>query len=403
MNCLNCKSKKLKNILDLGKSPISNLLLKEKKKTKEYNLAIVFCEKCNLVQQKKIVNEKKIFSNDYPYLSSISKTWKNHCLNSANKLIKKFNLNSNDLVMEIASNDGTYLEFFAAKKIKTLGIEPASAPYRISISKGIDTHKNYFNYKFSNKLKKNKPKLILANNVIAHVPNLNSFLKGVRNIIENNVFICEFPYLENLIRKNLIDTIYHEHYFYHSINTMQKILNQNDLEAYDFDKISTHGGSIRLYIKKRNNLNFRIRSKLIKIQKKEVISKLNSFENIKKLDQQAKNLKKKLRTFFEKIKKNKLKLIGYGAAAKSVTMIKFMNIQSEVMPFIIDKSKTKINKYIPNTNIKIKGFNFLKEYKPDYILVFVWNINKEIVSSIKKVKGIKPKIFTIIPKLKFNK
>ncbi len=403
MNCLNCKSKDLKSILDLGKSPISNLLLKENKKTAEYNLSIVFCKKCKLVQQKEIVNEKKIFSNNYPYLSSVSKTWKDHCFNSTIKLIKRFNLKSNDLIMEIASNDGTYLEFFDKKKINTLGIEPASIPYKISKSKGINTFQNYFNYEFSKKLKKYKPKLILANNVIAHVPNINSFLKGVRNIISENVFICEFPYLDNLIRKNLIDTIYHEHYFYHSINTIEKILNQNDLEAYDYEKISTHGGSIRLYVKKRNNMKFKKSNRLILIKKKEKKLKLNSFQNLKKLDAKAKNLKSKLHIFLKKIKKNNLKLIGYGAAAKAVTMIKYMNINNDEMPYIIDKSQTKINKYIPNTNIKIKGFNFLKKYDPDYVLVFVWNINKEVESSIKKIGEINPKIFTIIPKIKFNK
>ena len=186
---------------------------------------------------------------------------------------------------------------FLIKKIKTLGIEPASIPYKISKSKGINTFQNYFNYEFSKKLKKYKPKLILANNVIAHVPNINSFLKGVRNIISENVFICEFPYLDNLIRKNLIDTIYHEHYFYHSINTIEKILNQNDLEAYDYEKISTHGGSIRLYVKKRNNMKFKKSNRLILIKKKEKKIKLNSFQNLKKLDAKAKNLKSKLHIF----------------------------------------------------------------------------------------------------------
>ena len=141
---------------------------------------------------------------------------------------------------------------------------------------------------------------------------------------------------------------------------MEKILNKNDLEAYDFDRISNHGGSIRLYVKKMNNLQFKISRKLMAIQEKEKRLKLNSLENLKKLSIRAKNLNKKLQILFANVKKNNLKLIGYGAAAKSVTMIKYMNIESDVMPFIIDRSKTKINKYVPNTNIKIKGFKFLK-------------------------------------------
>ena len=404
MSCLNCKSKNFDSIIDLGKSPPSNFLsVNLNDKCKEYELKLVFCKKCKLTQQKKIIDSKKIFSKNYPYISSISKTWVKHCGNGSKKIISKFNLKKNDLVLEIASNDGTYLNFFKKKKMRVLGIEPALLPFQIANKNRIKTINNFFNFEFSKKLKKICPKVILANNVIAHVPNLNSFLKGIKNIIGDNVFICEFPYLKYLVKNNLIDTIYHEHYFYHSVEVFNSILKKNNLTAFDYDFINVHGGSIRLYIKSVDNKKFLIKRKIIKLIDNEIKTKLNSPSYLKMVDKKAQKNKIKIINFLLKLKKNKYKILGYGAAAKAVTMIKFLKINYKHIPFIIDRSSTKIGKFIPNTGIKIENFEFIKKFKPDFVIIFTWNIKNEIISSIRnKSYGKKIKFITLLPKIKID-
>lgn len=390
MNCRFCKSKKVINILDLGKIPLSNNFIKKNDIThaKKYDLKIFICSKCLLVQTKDIVKKNVIFNKNYLYYSSFSKSWLDHSKNLALNLIKEFNLNKSTQVLEIASNDGYLLNFFQGKKIPCIGIEPSESVAKIAKKKKIKTYINFFNKKLADKLikKKIKPKIIIALNVIAHTPDLVDFVCGIKVLIQKKgICIIEFPHLINLLKKYQFDTIYHEHFSYFSLHAIINIFKKNDMNIFSCSSIPTHGGSLRIYVKHNANNDYKIEENVKQILSKEntaginKISYYNNFNNkIKKI---CKINKKKIKT----LSKNK-KLIGYGAAAKSTIFCNSLDLNKNHIKFIVDKNKFKIGRYIPGSNIPIFDVKSIKKFKPDYILIFPWNLKNEIINQLKFTK-----------------
>ena len=408
MKCRFCKSKEFSNFLDLGKTPLSNSFLKKtelNKKEKIFPLHAFVCNNCLLVQLKEFENPKKIFS-EYAYFSSYSKSWLEHSKKFVDECIKEFGINEKNQVIEIASNDGYLLQYFKKKKIPVLGIEPAKNVANIAKNKGIHTITKFFGIKTANQLVKKGTKgdLIIANNVIAHVPNLNDFVKGLKILLENDGIISiEFPHILKLIQKNQFDTIYHEHFSYFSFLTIRKIFSKHKMTIFDVKEITTHGGSLRIFVKHNTNKKTKIQSSVKKLIDKEKKFNINKIKTYKNFQPKIENIKKDIQQFFLNSKNKKLKIVGYGAPAKGNTLLNYCNINENDLEFTVDISPHKKGLFLPGTHIEIKDPNEIKRKKPDYVLILPWNLKEEIIHEHEYIKRWGGKFVIPIPKVKIIK
>ena len=401
--CRACKTNNRIFTLRLGKSPISNALIKNvKSKSHKYPLNLFICKNCYLGQLEDFVTKNKIFNSRYRYFSSYSKHWVNHSKKLVNKVKKKFNINKKkSLVAEIASNDGYLLQHLVKKNIKCYGVEPSTSVAKISQEKGIKTFIKFFNEKTAIYLKKKKLSvdIIFALNVVGHVPDLISFMKGVSILLKNDgVLVIEIPYFINLIKKRQFDTIYHEHFSYFSVISMNNVLKKSKLHIFDIEYIDTHGGSIRYYVSK-NNSKYKQTLKIVKFCRDEKLF-LNDKKNYMKFLSELKNIKLRIKNFFEKLKKKKKLVVGYGAAAKTTILTNLCNIKKSDIAYVVDRNKFKVNYNIPGSMLKINPESALKKDKPDLIILFVWNLAKEIKKQLSYTKKWKANIYTLYPKIK---
>ncbi len=402
-SCRVCKSNKRIYTLRLGKAPISNALIKNvNTKIYKYPLNLFICKNCYLGQLEDFVSKKKIFNNRYRYFSSFSKHWVSHSKKLVNKIEKRFSINKkNSLVAELASNDGYLLQHFVKKKIKCYGVEPSLSVAKVSKQKGIKTFVRFFNEKTAKYLKRKRLSVdvIIALNVVGHVPDIISFMKGSHLLLKNDgVLVVEIPYFLNLIKKKQFDTIYHEHFSYFSIVSMINILKICKLHIFDFEYIDTHGGSIRYYISKKNS-KYKSTSKILKILKNEK-KFFNKKNNYIKFMNEFKNIKLNIKNFFLNMKKKKKLIIGYGAAAKTTILTNLCKIKKNNIAYVVDRNKYKINYYIPGSMLKINSESSIKKDKPDLIVLFVWNIAKEIKKQLNYTKKWKAQMYTFYPKIK---
>ncbi len=405
MICRNCSSQLTNLFLDLDTAPPSNNILKKnelKKSELFYPLRVFVCKKCFLLQTEDFVSVEDLFDELYPYFSSTSTSWVEHAKKYVDKMIKEFNLNKKSLVLEVAANDGYLLQFFNKKKIPNFGIEPTKSTSKKAKEKNIDIIEEFFNTNLAKKLKKNKGKvdLLIANNVLAHVPNLNDFLKGVEIILhEKGIATFEFPYVKNLIDKVQFDTIYHEHFSYFSFTSVNNVLNRNNLYVFDVEQIKTHGGSLRIYVQNKkgiNSLTGNVR-KFLSDEKKAGYTNINFY---KKFQPKVNKIKYRFLKFLIKNKLENKKIVAYGAAAKGNTLLNYCGIRSDLIDFIVDKNSYKQNKFTPGSRILIKDVSSISTYKPDIIIILPWNLSKEISNELKFIKKWNAKLYTIIPEVK---
>lgn len=399
--CKSCNSN-TKLIYSFGKLPLANSLSNLRSKFKKYDLTLVFCKKCLLVQTKHNLKKELIFHKDYPYLSSTSKTSLDFYKKFSIKLKKRFNL-KNKFIVEVGSNDGYLLQFFKKKNNKLLGVEPSNFPAKIANSKGIPTLNKFFNYELSKHIisKYNQADFIIANNVFAHIDNLNNFVKGFENMLsDKGILIIEFQYLCKVVEDELFDNIYHEHYFYYSLHSIIEVLKKYKLHVFDCEKILTHGGSLRIYIKKdkpKNKINLKI-NKILNDEKDNGIKKFEYYKNIS----EKINLKiKKNFNFFKNLEIKNKKIAGFGAAAKTSSVLNFCKINSKTVDVLFDKSKPKQNKFLSGTNIRIIKPTKQKINEYDILVIFIWNLKNEILKYLKSLKIKKNiKIYILHPFIK---
>ena len=406
MNCRSCGKFSKYSFLDLGHSPPSNAFLKKKSdKEKVYPLKIFFCELCYLVQTHDFASRRELFNKNYVYFSGFSKTWINHLKKFVSALENRLFLNKNSFIVEIASNDGTLQEILSKKNYKSLGIEPTNSTAKVAEAKGLAVIKKFFGKELAINLKEKnlKADLIVANNVLAHVPNINDFISGLKILLKpKGIITIEFQHLLNIIKKNQFDTIYHEHYSYLSLISAKNIFLKHNLEIFDAEKLSTHGGSLRIFIKhisdlsKKKSLSFK---NIVDEEKKFGLDKIGVYKNFQN---KVENVKKNFLMFIKKCKKNKNKLCAYGAAAKGNTFFNYLKIKSIHIPFVVDKNPFKVGKYLPGSKIIVKDEKFLIQNKPDYILILPWNLKKEIIKQLSYTKKWKAKFITAIPNIKIH-
>tara|TARA_B110000438_G_scaffold293935_1_gene334557 strand:+ start:70 stop:1302 length:1233 start_codon:yes stop_codon:yes gene_type:complete len=390
-NCRFCDSNLNKIFVNLGDSPLANSYLKENDfhNEKFYPLCIFLCEKCFLVQLEELETPENIFS-DYAYFSSFSSSWLKHAKDFVEMIIPRLSLDKDSLVVEIASNDGYLLQNFVSKNIPVLGIEPAKNVAITAIEKKISTITEFFDSKLAkNLVKKGKTAdLIIGNNVFAHVPCLNDFVSGLKILLkQNGVITLEFPHLLQLIQNNQFDTIYHEHFSYFSLITAKKIFQHHGLRIFDVEELSSHGGSLRLFITHIENTKISETSNVNSVLEKEIsfgLTQINTYENF---SENINQIKINLIDFLEKAKKNSKHVVCYGAPAKGNTLLNYCNISKTLIDYTVDKNPTKQNLFLPGTHIPIFSPEKIMKTKPDFILILPWNLQDEIINELNYVKS----------------
>jgi hypothetical protein len=406
MKCRFCKAELKNLVIDLGLSPLANsFLAKEKTLQKEqfHPLKVFVCEKCFLVQ---LVNDsvtpEEIFS-DYVYFSSFSKLWMEHTKKLSDILIQQFSLDKNSQVIEIASNDGYMLKNFVSNNIPVLGIEPAKNICQIAEKEGIPTINKFFGKSTATELVENgkEADLLIAINVMPHVPDLHDFVSGLKILTRTNgVIVIQFStYLLPFLENNEFDSIYHEHFSYFSLIAIQKILNAYELEIFDVCELSIHGGSLRIFVKHKQNNSFSKKDSVNKLEKKEIefgVEKINMYNDFMN---DISKLKKEIHDFFVNSKLEGKKIACYGAPAKGNTLLNFCELGKNFIDFTVDISPHKQGLFLPGTHIPIFHPDKIKEIKPDLLIILPWNLKEEIIEQMNFIKDWGGKFVTLIPKV----
>jgi SAM-dependent methyltransferase len=404
MNCRHCNKKLENSFVDLGFQPPSNsyLTFEDLKKSEiYYPLRVCYCTNCWLVQTEDYALRTEFFSSDYAYFSSTSKTWLKHAQIYVEMITNKLNLSKDSFVIEIASNDGYLLKNFVSKNIPCLGIEPTENTAAASEALGIPVIKKFFGNDLVNTiLNKGKADLIIGNNVFAHVPDINDFTSAISKILKTNgVLNLEFPYFGNLINDTQFDTIYHEHYSYLSLTSVNSIFLKNGLKIIDIEFIKTHGGSIRVYGALINS-NLKVSDNVSLLLKKEISQGFTKNKFYQTFQDKVDIIKNDLLEFLIKASKENKTVVGFGAAAKGNTLLNYCGIKSDLIKFIVDSAESKQNKFMPGSHIPIYSPEKLNDFIPDYILILPWNLKEEIMDLNNHLKDKGTKFVVALPKIK---
>lgn len=401
MNCRHCHSPLAETFCDLGSSPPSNSFLNEEQCTSPeiyYPLVIRVCQNCWLVQTLDFTRREELFTHDYSYFSSYSATFLEHSRSYVEQMRNEFNLNKGNFVVEIASNDGYLLQFVKDAGIPCLGVEPTESTAAVSKEKGIPTLCEFFGVTTATKiLEDSQPaNLMIANNVLAHVPDINGFIQGFAVLLaEDGVATFEFPHLLKLIEQTAFDTIYHEHYSYLSLTAVVEIFDKNGLEVFRVEEISTHGGSLRVFAQKSEHKAKGIDKSVGKLLAQEEETGVRTLEFYSNFQEKVVKRKNSLLSFLLENQNNKI--IGYGAAAKASTFLNYAGVRKDLIPFVVDKNPNKSGKYLPGCKIPIVEESEIISLEPDYIVIFPWNIKEEIMLQLDYTRNWGAKFVTFIP------
>jgi 2-polyprenyl-3-methyl-5-hydroxy-6-metoxy-1,4-benzoquinol methylase len=402
--CRFCQNPLEHSFCDLGMTPLSNAYLSIEQLEKGelfYPLHAYVCSKCFLVQVKEYELPENIFG-DYAYFSSYSDSWLKHCQNYAEQIISRLKLSSTNKVIEIASNDGYLLQFFKVHNIPVLGIEPAGNVAKVAQEKSIPTMVRFFDSQLAQELKQDNVQadLLIGNNVLAHVSELNDFVKGLKIVLKSHgVITMEFPHLLRLMEGNQFDTIYHEHFSYFSLLAVDKVFKARGLKIFDVEELKTHGGSLRIYAGHEEDSEKKISAKVLEIQKKEQRLGFESLACYVQFSVIVQQLRTDLLNFFLDCKKKGKKIVGYGAPAKGNTLLNFCGIRSQFLDFTVDRSPHKQNRLLPGTHIPIRPIEAIAQAKPDYLFILPWNLKEEIIDQMNFIRKWGAKFVIPIPKL----
>ena len=404
LHCNFCKTRLEHTFVDLGKVPLvsSYLRLEDLQKMEPfYPLHVYVCEKCYLVQLPEVQTPEQIFSN-YPYFSSYSDSWLKHAKAYVEYMIDRFAFNKTSQVIEIASNDGYLLQYFKQKGVTILGVEPAKNVAETAQAKGIPTITKFFGVQVAKELivAGHRGDLILGNNVLAHVPDLNDFVGGMKILLKpQGVITMEFPHLLRLMDENQFDTMYHEHFSYFSFHAVQNLFASHNLVIFDVEEIPTHGGSLRIYGKHKNDKTKKVTHRVGDLLEKEKSRGLLDLKTYYGFGKKVEATKRKLLQFLIQAKNEEKKIVGYGAPAKGNTLLNYCGIRTDFLDYTVDRSPHKQNKYLPGTHIPIKHPDKIKEDKPDYVLILPWNIKDEIMEQLSFIREWGGKFAVPIPEM----
>lgn len=406
MKCRFCGTTLTHEFIDLVNAPPSNAFLTENQLNEPeifYPLKLFVCHNCFLVQIDEYKDSKEIFNQNYAYFSSYSTSWLVHAKRYVEMIIDRFGFDENSQVIEIASNDGYLLQYFQLKQIPVLGIEPATNVAMSAQEKGIETIENFFGANLAKQLvsQNRMADLIIGNNVFAHVPDVNDFVAGLQIALKyNGVITLEFPHLMQLIEQNQFDTIYHEHFSYFSFSTAKLIFEKHGLEIFDVAPISTHGGSLRVYGKHKDDASKNISPNVTTLLHEEKAKGMQTIEYYDGFQDNADRVKSNLIDFLIKQKKNGKRVAAYGAAAKGNTLLNYCGVKKDLIEFVADASPHKQGMFLPGSHIPVVKEDAIVRSKPDYVLILPWNIKNEIMEQLSYIWEWDGRFVVAVPEIK---
>lgn len=402
--CRFCGTPLKTSMVDLGLSPIANEYIKKDNLDAGqyyYPLNVMVCEKCYLVQVAAYRAPENIFTN-YKYFSSFSTSWLAHCKEYVDMIVGRLGLDENKKVFEIACNDGYLLQYFKPYNVPILGIEPAANVAEVTIKKGIDVETEFWGKETAVKIseKHGKADLIIGNNVLAHVPDINGFVEGLKLALdEKGTITMEFPHLLKLMQLNQFDTIYQEHFSYLSLSTVETIFAEHNLKIYDVEELSTHGGSLRIYATHKNNGDFEKGQKVTEVLEQEIRFGLKKMQTYTAFAEQVKQIKRESCKLLIEIKKKGDSIAAFGAAAKGNTFLNYCGIGKEYIDFVADSNVEKQGLFLPGTRIPIVSPDEIRKHKPDYVVLLAWNLKMELSELLDYTREWGCKLITFIPEI----
>jgi SAM-dependent methyltransferase len=394
----------VRTFVDLGMSPLCESFLSAdqlNQMERFYPLHVYICEKCLLVQLKEYVCPENIFT-EYAYFSSYSDSWLQHAKTYTDLMVGRFKIGAQSQVIELASNDGYLLQYFVEKGIPVLGVEPAANVAQTAIKKGIPTVVKFFGTKTARELsaERGKADLLLGNNVLAHVPDLNDFVAGMKLLLKpEGVITMEFPHVMRLMEENQFDTIYHEHFSYFSFATVEKVFPAHGLTIFDVEELPTHGGSLRIYARHSENAEAPITQRLIQLKAREKAAGFTCLKTYLCFVKKVEETKRNLLDFLIKAKREGKSVAGYGAPGKGNTLLNYCGIRTDFIDYTVDRNPYKHGKYTPGTHIPIYDPGKIRETKPDYIFILPWNLKAEIMKQLAYVREWGGRFIIPIPKV----
>jgi hypothetical protein len=406
--CRFCGESLRRTFVNLGMSPLC-----ESYRTCEqlnemepfYPLHVYVCEKCLLVQLLEYVKPESIFT-EYAYFSSYSDSWLAHAKQFVEMSIERFGLSSKNHVVEIASNDGYLLQYFIELGIPALGVEPAANVAKVAIQKGIPTVVRFFGESTARYLadQGKLADLLVGNNVLAHVPDLNDFVKGLKILLAPaGAIIMEFPHLMRLMERNQFDTIYHEHFSYLSLLVVERIFSSCKLRIYDVEQLETHGGSLRVFAQHAEHEGHAVSSRVSELMQKEIAEGFGDIQHYSSFAKRVEETKRDLLEFLIRVKQRGKSIVGYGAPGKGNTLLNYCGIRMDFLDYTVDRNPYKHGKFLPGTGIPIYWPEHIELTRPDYVLILPWNLKDEIVSQLAYIREWGGQFIVPIPKVEVLK
>ena len=390
--CRFCATELVHTFVDLGMSPLCQTHIEPHELNHMepfYPLRAWVCHKCFLVQLEQYVAPADIFGRDYAYFSSYSDSWVEHARKYSELMIRRFKLGAKSKVMEIASNDGYLLQHFVKASVPCLGIEPAANCARVAVAKGVPTTIRFFGVASAGEIaaEHGRPNLLLGNNVLAHVPDINDFVEGMRTLLApEGVITMEFPHLLQLMDQNQFDTVYHEHFSYLSLSAVERIFAHHGLVPFDVEELPTHGGSLRIYARHTDDATKPVGPAVVELRQRERTRGLDTLAAYEGFQEQVKETKRKLLEFLIGAKRAGKRVVGYGAPGKGNTLLNYCGIRQDFLDYTVDRSPHKQGRYTPGTHIPILAPEVIRSTRPDFVLILPWNLREEITAQFAYIR-----------------
>lgn len=406
MRCRHCESDLSLDMIDLGLTPLANAYLSREARGKSeqlFPLRVLVCEGCWLAQTEDVSRPDEIFEADYAYFSGYSRTWVDHCRNYAEDMIERLSLGPTSSVIEVASNDGTLLRFFRDAGIRCTGIEPTLGTAEAARALGLEVITEFLTHDLAMRLRTCglTADLLAANNVLAHVPDINDFVLACSTLLsDDGVATFEFPHLHELLAGFEFDTIYHEHYSYLSLISVESVFSQAGLMVFNVEQLSTHGGSLRVYAQQSSSRSHETLPSVAAIRRLESDAGLATPHAYSRLQVEADRIRDELRDFLLGAKAAGKSVAAYGAAAKGNTLLNYAGVDSDLIMFVVDRNPAKQGKLLPGSRIEIVAEERLVQARPDYVLILPWNLLPELSDQLSYVQEWSGALVTAVPELR---